>query len=197
LTCNLDKAGAGEKNECAMMNQAGRLLLVLSVVFLFASVPPATNAQQQAEQSAVEVFQVLEMPIAATDAALVKTRNGYLLKCVLANSSEFQQLGLRYSLAVIDSMNAITATLTRNEGFRLAPYQTKTLTFKTPLRLKLKGDERFVLMVEQIVGTYYVWDVLKAKDSLAAYIKGDYSVMPRVLRVSNHVDAPMPVRMMY
>jgi hypothetical protein len=179
-----------------MTHQAGRLLLVLSVVFLFARVPP-TNAQQQAEQSAVEVFQVMEMPIAATDAALVKTRNGYLLKCVLANSSEFQQLGLRYSLAVIDSMNAITATLTRNEGFRLAPYQTKTLTFKTPLRFSLKGDERFVLMVEQVVGTYYVWDVLKAKDSLAAYIKGDYSVMPRVLRVSNHVDAPMPIRMWY
>ena len=52
-------------------------------------------------------------------------------------------------------------------------------------------------MVEQIVSTYYVWDVLKAKDSLAAYIGGDYSVMPRVLRVSNHVDAPIRIRMFF
>ena len=180
-----------------MMNQAGRLLLVLSVVFLLALISPTTNAQQQTEQSSVEVFQVLEMPVTTSDAALVKTRNGYVLKCVLANSSEFRQLGLRYSLAVLDSMNAMTAMVTRNEGFRLAPYQTKTLTFKTPVKLNLKGDERFVLMVEQVVSTYYVWDVLKAKDSLAAYIKGDYSVMPRVLRVSNHVDAPMPTRMFF
>ena len=180
------------------MNQAGRFLLVLSVVFSFSVIPPAATAQQQPlEQTAVEVFQVLEMPITATDVALVKTKNGYLLRCVLGNSSEFRQLGLRYSLAIVDSMNTTRAIITRNEGFRLAPYQTRTVTFKTPLKLNLKGDERFVLMVEQIVSTYYVWDVLKAKDSLAAYIGGDYSVMPRVLRVSNHVDAPIRIRMFF
>ena len=180
-----------------MTNQAGRLIVVLSVVFSFAFIPRVAAAQQQQEQTAVEVFQVLEMPITTTDASLVKTKNGYLLKCVLANSTEFRQLGLRYSLAVIDSMNATSAIVSRNEGFRLAPYQTKTITFKTPLRLNLKGDERFVLMVEQIVSTDYVWDVLKSKDSLAAYIGGDYSVMPRVMRVSNHVDSIMPPRIMF
>ncbi|HEX5873310.1 MAG TPA: hypothetical protein VFY60_01595 [Pyrinomonadaceae bacterium] len=178
-----------------MMNQAGRLIVVLSVVFSFAFIPRVAAAQQQQEQTAVEVFQVLEMPITTTDAALVKTKNGYLLKCVLANSTEFRQLGLRYSLAIIDSMNATSAIVSRNEGFRLAPYETKTITFKTPLRLTLKGDERFVLMVEQVVGNDYVWDVLKSKDSLAAYIEGDYSVMPKVLRVSNHVDSLMPIQL--
>ena len=180
-----------------MMNQAGRLIVVLSVVFSFAFIARVAAAQQQPEQTAIEVFQVLEMPITTPDAALVKTKNGYLLKCVLANSTEFRQLGLRYSLAVIDSMNATSAIVSRNEGFRLAPYQTKTITFKTPFRLNLKGDERFVLMVEQVVSTDYVWDVLKSKDSLAAYIGGDYSVMPRVLRVSNHVDSLMPFRQLF
>ncbi|HEU4510804.1 MAG TPA: hypothetical protein VFR78_21415 [Pyrinomonadaceae bacterium] len=179
-----------------MMNQAGRLIVVLSVVFSFALTPRVVAAQQQ-EQTAIEVFQVLELPITTTDATLVKTKNGYFLKCVLANSSEFRQLGFRYALAVVDSTNTPSAIVSRNEGFRLAPYQTKTITFKTPLRLNLKGDERFVLMVEQVVGADYVWDVLKSKDSLAAYIGGDYSVMPKVLRVSNHVDSIMPLRLMF
>lgn len=177
-----------------MMNQAGRLIVVLSVVFSFASIPRVAAARQQPEQTAVEVFQVLEIPLTTSDAALVKTKNGYLLKCVLANSTEFRQLGLRYSLAVIDSMNATRAIVSRNEGFRLAPYQIKTITFKTPLRLNLKGDERFVLMVEQVVSTDYVYEVLKSKDSLAAYVGGDYTVMPRVMRVSNHVDSLMRPR---
>ena len=94
-------------------------------------------------------------------------------------------------------MNSTSAIVSRNEGFRLAPYQTKTITFKTPLRLNLKGDERFVLMVEQVVSTDYVWDVIKSKDSLATYIGGDYSVMPKVLRVSNHVDSIMPLRLLF
>ena len=172
-----------------MMNQAGRLIVVLSVVFSFASVTRIAAAQQQPEQTPIEVFQVLEMPITTSDATLVKTKHGYRLKCLLSNSSEFRQLGLRYSLAIVDSMNTISGIVSRNEGFRLAPYQIKTFTFKTPVRLSLKGDERFVLMVEQIVSTHYVWDVLKSKDSLAAYIGGDYSVMPRVMRVSNNVDS--------
>ena len=50
-------------------------------------------------------------------------------------------------------------------------------------------------MVEQVVGNDYVWDVLKSKDSLASYIEGDYSVMPKVLRVSNHVDSLMPIQL--
>ena len=180
-----------------MMNQAGRVIVVLSVVFSFAFSSRMAGAQQQAEQTAVEVFQVLELPITTTDAALVKTKNGYQLKCVLANSTEFRQLGLRYSLAIVDSMNKTRGIISRNEGFRLAPYQTKTITFKTPLRFTVKGDEHFVLMVEQVVSTDYVWDVLKSKHALHAYIGGDYSVMPKVLRVSNQVDSIMPIRVLF
>lgn len=180
------------------MNRAGLSALVLSLMLSVVSAqsPTAGNASPQTpvgQEVPVEVFHILELPITITDTVLVKTKSGYFLKCSLSNSSEFRQLGLRYSLAIIDSMNVTKGVVTRNEGFRLAGYKAKSVTFKTPIKLSLKGDERFVLMLEQIVSTHYVWDVLKAKDSLAAYTAGDYSITPRVLRVSNQVDAPIPL----
>jgi hypothetical protein len=172
------------------MKQAARILLVLSLFTLPVLGQSAPAQQPPARQVAVEVFQILELPITITNPALVKTKTGYQLTCQLSNGSEFQQLGIRYSLAVIDSTNA-TSIVTRDEGFKLPAYQMKSVSFKTPIKLKLKDGERIVLMVEQVISTDYVWDVLKARDSLAAYISGDYSVTPRVVRVSNYVDAPI------
>jgi len=168
------------------MLAAGRLALILTLAF-------AAVAAQSVDVSVTpEVFQVFDLPINVTNPSLVKTKSGYVLKCALANSSEFRQLGFRYSLAVIDSSGA-TSVVSRNEAFRLAPYQVKSVTFKAPVRLNLKGDERLVLMVEQVISTDYVWEVVQAKEALASYIAGDYSTTPRVLRVLNQVDAPIPL----
>jgi hypothetical protein len=71
------------------------------------------------------------------------------------------------------------------------------VTFKTPLGLHLKGDERLVLMVEQVISTDYVWEVLQAKEALASYIAGDYSTTPHVLRVLNEVDAQTPLQILW
>lgn len=155
-----------------------------------------TAAGQQTpveRQVSVEVFQVIELPITIADAALVKTKGGYLLKCLLSNNSEFRALGLRYSLAVVDSMNSTTAIVNRNEGLKLAEFQTKNVTFRTPIKLKMKSDERLVLMLEQVISIDYVWEVMKAKEDLALYIAGDYSVVPRVQRSLNLVDSPPPI----
>jgi hypothetical protein len=135
----------------------------------------------------IEVVQVIGLPLTITETALVKTKDGYLLKCLISNNSEFRTLGLRYSLAVVDAMNAV---VTRNEGIKLRQSQTKSVTFKTPVKLKMKTDARLVLILEQVVSTEYVWEVVKAKDNLAAYIRGDYSVVARVLRLNNQVDTP-------
>ena len=143
-----------------------------------------------------EVFQVLELPLTITNPSLVKMKGGYFLKCSLSNASEFRQLGFRYSLAVIDATGT-SRVISRNEGFSLAPYQTKTVTFRAPLRLTLKGDERLVLMPEQVISTDYVWEVMQAKEALASYIDGDFSNTPRVLRVLNQVDAPTPLRIIF
>ena len=177
------------------MSRVGRLLLafalLLSPALPQSALTTSANQQQRApHELAVEVFQVYELPITINDAVLVKTKKGHLLKCVLSNGSEFRQLGLRYSLAIVDSMNVENSVVTRNEGFKLSGYETKNVTFKTPLKLDLKGDKRLVLILEQVISTRYVWDVLKAKESLAAYTAGDYSIMPRVQRLSNQIDTP-------
>jgi hypothetical protein len=78
----------------------------------------------------------------------------------------------------------------RTEGFSLRAYDTKTLTFKTPIKLKPNEGERFLLMIEQVISRESIWEVVKAKDVLEAYAGGDYSVVPTVLRVPNQVDAP-------
>jgi hypothetical protein len=145
----------------------------------------------------VEVFQVLDLPVAVIEPVLVNTKNGYLLKCVLSNKSEFSQHGLRYKLSVVDSMNVVTAVISKSEGLRLEPFQTKTITFVSPVKLNLKAGERIVLMLEQTLSAKYIWDVLEAEESLRAYVAGDYSTIPRVLRVINQVDAPVRPRVVY
>jgi predicted secreted protein len=90
-------------------------------------------------------------------------------------------------------MNATIAIISKNEGLTLAEFQTKNLTFKTPIKLKMKSDERLVLMLEQIISTDYVWDVMKSSEALKVYLSGDYSVPPRVLRSLNQVDAPIRI----
>jgi hypothetical protein len=169
----------------------GRLALVLA---LTVSLVPAQSAGVTLTP---EVFQVFELPLSVTNPALVKTKHGYLLQCILANASEFRQLGFRYSLAIVDPANGTSSVVSRNEGFTLAPYQTKNVTFKTPLRLKLNGDERLVLMVEQATSTDYVWEVVQAKDALESYLTGDFSTTPRVLRMLNQVDAPVRLQIRF
>jgi hypothetical protein len=142
----------------------------------------------------IEVFQVIEMPITITDAELIKTKDGYLLKCQLTNNSEFEALGLRYSLSVVDSLNESRALITRNENLKLAQFQTKSMTFGTPFKLRIKANERLILMLEEVTSTDYMWAIMKPKEALASYIAGDYSVIPRVQRFSNQVDAPLDVR---
>jgi hypothetical protein len=144
----------------------------------------------QAGNLPVEIFQVLELPVSVHEALLVDTAKGYVLKVSLSNSTASEMTGLRYSLVVIDSTNTPLPVANRIEGFLLAPYAMKRFTFKTPIAFKPKGGDRLVLMLEQAVSRESIWDVLKAKEALTAYAKGDYSVVPEVLRVANQVDAP-------
>ena len=169
---------------------ATNLLLFVIVSAFFA--PLRVSAQKDVP---IEVFQVLDLPLTVHQASLVKSENGYLLKLSLGNSSELKMLGLRYSLIRINSDSKPQIRVNRTEGFSLAPYEMKSLTFKTPIKLKPKDGERLVLMLEQVVSRESIWEVVKAKDALEAYARGDYSVMPVVMRVSNAVDAPPSTRM--
>jgi len=169
---------------------ATKLLVLFAVLFLF--VPLCVNANTNPPQTAnlaVEVFQVLELPINVHEALLVKSDKGYLLKLSLANSSELRMIGFRFSLASIDSENKLRFRVNRSEGFSISPYATKRITFKTPIKLKSNG-ERLILMIEQVISRESIWEVVKAKEAFEAYARGDYSVMPAVLRVANQVDSP-------
>ena len=185
--------------------QEGLRLGMIAVLLAFpavlfpdgSNVADASNLQNAPEQRsvAVESFQVLELPVNITNVSLVETDKGYLLKCSLANSSDSEILGLRYLLLLADSNNVVRAVVARSEGFRLAGYAIKTLTFRNPLKLKLKRGARLELMLEQVFGDESIWEVLKARQALEAYSSGDYSMMPQVLRVSNQVDVPLlPLR---
>jgi hypothetical protein len=176
------------------------ITIILSVILLVgANTTVASSLQDVGEQrdTPVESFQVLELPLSVTNVALTHAERADLLKCTLANNSSSRILGLRYLLFVVDSANKVVNTISRTEGFRLAGYGSKTLTFRSPVRLKLKAGYRLELMLEQVVGEESIWEVAKARDVLEAYVSGDYSVMPQVLRVSNQVDVPPRARVFY
>ena len=152
------------------------------------------NIAPQSSELSIEVFPVLDLPLNVHEASLTKSERGfYFLKLSLANSSELKIIGLRYSLASIDSRNQLQPLVNRTEGFSVPAYGMKTLTFKSPIKFKQKGGERLLLMIEQVISRESIWEVVKAKDALEAYARGDYSVTPTVLRVANQVDAPTGV----
>jgi hypothetical protein len=151
----------------------------------------------QSSDLPIDVFQVIDLPLNVHEASLNKSERGYLLKLSLANSSELKIIGLRYSLAAIDSRNQLQPVVNRTEGFSIPGYDIKTLTFKSPIKFKQKGGERLVLMIEQVISRESIWEVVKAKDALEAYARGDYSVMPTVLRVANQVDSRSPEQIRY
>lgn len=151
-----------------------------------------TQSKNQTRDTSVEILQVIELPLNVHDSTLVKTEKGYVLRCRVSSSSDAQITGLRYSLTAIDPVTGARPVTNRIEGVDLAAYGTKTITFSTPVKFKPKDGVRVVLMVEQVVSAYSIWEVVKAKDVLEAYVKGDYSIQPHVLRVANQVDAPPP-----
>ena len=167
--------------------------VVLVVGFCLVS----ASSMSPQEITPIEIFQINELPITITNAELVKSGGGYQFRCSISNDSNEKLLGFRYSLALLESNNAKQTILNRSEGFSLAPYTAKRKTFRTPLAINLKDNVRFVLMVEQVVGNDSIWEVVKAKDALDAYLTGDYSKVPAVLRVPNHVDAPESIRVIY
>lgn len=163
-----------------------KTVILLLVVF---AISGEICVRAQSEELAVEVFQVMDLPVSVNEATLTKTDKGFLLKLALGNGTEAEMIGLRYSLSAINGKNELRGIANRVEGFSLPAYITEPVTFKTPLKFKLRAGERLALMVEQIVSRESIWEVVKSKEAFEAYVKGDYSVVPTVLRVANQVDS--------
>ena len=177
-----------------------KYVLTITICVLIGSV--SERAQQTQKKTrypevAAEIVLVPELPLTIHEAALVKTDKGYVLKCRVSTDAEVSLIGLRYSLTEIDPITGARPITNRIEGFDLAPYTSKSLTFPTPIRFRKIDGSRLVLMLEQVVSRESIWEVIKAKDVLEAYVKGDYSIEPHVLRVANQVDAPLQTRVIY
>jgi hypothetical protein len=175
----------------SMSTSFNRLKILTSVFLMIVGGFSYSAGQKQVTQvTPVEIFQVYELPIAVTSVELVRTGRGYGLRWWITNQSNEKLLGFRYSLVAVDSDNNRHALANRSEAFTLTSYQTRRATIRTPLDIKLRSEFRLVIMLEQIVGAESIWEVVKSKDALEAYLSGDYSTVPRVLRVANQVDAP-------
>src|SRR5689334_264576 len=174
-----------------MLRRSTLLFLLIAFAAFFAPLRLcARNLSPQTGDISIDVFQVFDLPLNIHEASLIKTDKGLLLQLSLGNSSDVKLIGLRYSIVSVDARNQVQIRVNRTEGFAVPGYGTKTVTFKTPLRLKQRDGERFILMIEQVVSRESIWEVVKAKDALEAYASGDYSVMATVLRVPNQVDSP-------
>jgi hypothetical protein len=169
------------------------ILVLIGTVSALAQQPPKKT---QTREIAVEVIPVIEFPLTLHEAALVKSEKGYALKCRFSSNADVTLIGIRYALTVIEPVTGARPLTTRIEGFEIAPYDSKTLTFPTPIRFR-QTDSRLVLMLEQVVSRESIWEVIKAKDVLEGYVKGDYSIQPHVLRVANQVDAPLQTRVIF
>ncbi|MEN3328363.1 MAG: hypothetical protein V7638_3170 [Acidobacteriota bacterium] len=148
------------------------------------------NFASQSDALPIEVFQVLDLPLSIHEASLTKSERGQWLQLSLSNSSDLKILGLRYSLASVDAGDQVQIRVNRTEGFSLPAYGMKTLTFKPPIKLKLKDGERLLVMIEQVIARESIWEVVKAKDAIETYARGDFSIVPSVMRVTNQVDSP-------
>ena len=175
------------------------LLLATAILFCLTGSAPGQKSQAKTERRnvAVEVFQVLGLPVNVHEAVLLPKDGGYVLRCRMSNELSSEISGLRYVLTSIDASGATQLIVNRTEGFGLPGYGTKSLTFVTPIKFNPKEGNRFVLMVEQVLSAEAIWEVIKAKDTLEAYVKGVYSIQPNVMRVTNLVDAPTQIRVIY
>ena len=175
-----------------------RLLFVLPLVIFIASGARGQRAQtKQSRTFPVEVFQVLGLPLNIHEASLTEREGGYVLRCRMSSESALSLLGMKYSLTLIDPVSGARPLVNRIEGFELGATETKTVSFVTQIRFKPSNGNRLVLMLEQVLSRETIWEVIKAKDALEAYINGDYSIQPNVLRVANQIDAPPVTRVIY
>jgi hypothetical protein len=144
----------------------------------------------------VDVMQVLELPAHVTNPILLRSENGYRLKCQISNNSDDRILGFTYQLLVLDSTNKLRMLANRTAALKLAGYASKDLTLRQPRKLKINNGDRVVLAVEQVITRYAIWVVLNSREALEAYGKGDY-LAPEVKQVLNQVDTKPAPRVLY
>lgn len=182
------------------MNSLTRKSVILMATFFLPALLSVDVARSQEvsepAQLPVGVMQVLELPVHISNPILLRSEQGYLLKCQISNSSDDRILGFTYQLLVLDSANKLRTMIRRTPALKLAGYATKDLTLRQPGKLKIKSGDRVVLAVEQLITRELVWEVLNSREALEAYGRGDY-LAPEVKQVLNQVDSKPGPRVIY
>lgn len=175
-------------------------LLLLSLAFSVASSAQVSHRLVpnfvDAPKFAVEVVQVMDMPVSVREAVLEKTPKGFVLKCLLSNNSADEILRLDYVL-LTNNLNNVQFLSDGTQGFKLKGYATKQLTSERHFRIEVSDGYRLFLILNRVFSRESVWEVLKAKKALEAHASGDYSVMPEVVRGPNLYDAPPRSKIIY
>ncbi len=169
------------------------LAMSLSVPTAYAAVAARLVATEDTkdQQTAVQFFDVPEMPLSIRGAVLHKTDDGYVLRCSAANRSGEQLTGFELLLLVFDRAGDQRVGANWMEGVELGGYSIKEFSFKPPARLRVSEGDRIVLAAEMIIGQESIWRALKVKDAIKAHAGGGPYDMPDVQRVSNRVsDGP-------
>ena len=179
-----------------------QLLLSLVLVASLAAVAGVASGQrsqpkQQRRIVPVEIYQVVGLPLNIHEASLVERDTGYVLRCRMSSEPSASILGMRYSLTAIDAVSGPKPIVNRIEGFQLDEASAKTITFAASIRIRPQQGDRLVLMLEQVLSREMIWEVIKAKDALDAYVRGDFSIQPTVLRAANQIDAPVSTSVIY
>lgn len=179
---------------------AGKLVVTALLLLLFSDLNKtlATPSQQRsAESFPVDYLQVAELPLAITVPTVEKTEKGYVLRCSASNNSSEQLLGVTFLILVVDSENRMRSRGSWSPGLRVPAYATTRLSIKIPLSLSIKSRYRVVLAPEQLIGSESIWQVMKARELIEVYARGDEYVMPKVHRVANKIDPPPEVQTIY
>ena len=178
-----------------------RKSLLAAVVLMFSTAGVFCGQQggKDSRSRPVEIFQLQGLPLNVHEAVIIEKRSSrYQVRLRLSNESNTELKGFRYSIVIMDLNEEKFQVQTRNEAFELAAHDSKELSFAlAPAYYNLDRKLRFILMLEQVISSDSIWDVVKPKDALNAFLNGDYSTQPKVIKGSNAVDAPPQIRVVY
>jgi hypothetical protein len=161
--------------------------IVIALMILATCPTFARQDQTQPPAQDVAFFDVLDLP-ARIDGPKLK-RN--VLKCVLANRSGEQLVGLRLALMLVDSSSGRMSRLAWNEEAEVPAYSIKSFEFHPPIKGEIREAKLF-LAIDEVIGRDTVWRTVDADRLLRAYARGDHSLDPKVQKLQNKFDDTRP-----
>jgi hypothetical protein len=134
-------------------------------------------------QFSTTAVNVPDLPVQITFVGTDDTSDGYSFKFSVANQSNDQIKDVQaYLLAVNESGDVEYAGNKRNP-INLSGHQTKDWGFD--LGCKLDDNSRVFVVVTEVIGSASSWKVLKAYETLDAFVDGKAYMLPKVIETKH------------